>query len=342
MHVLLHKIGDSVYGMRRILPPRTRRACRLALHSALDLSISPQVRPSDALVISGFMRSGTTWLQEAAAEVLNGKSVFEPLGSPELPDGMYSTLLPAETDWNYRHVFMPYAERDFNHYPQLKLYLEQSLRGRVGGHWVYRSRRRLSESLRSRVILKEVRAQLCLHAIQETFQVPILHVYRDPRAIIASLNKAQWDKLYHTMSLRAHFLEPRDGRAEFFEAWRDDIEQIDALSVPERIAAYWSLTECYVEHCRANLGTRIIMVGYEECFRDSATCMSAILDDLHRKPVHVDEAVINRDSRTTIAERRGTSFDARVYSWKKDLSPHEIDAITAVVERFGLQDRLIS
>ncbi len=44
----------------------------------LDLCAAPFVDPSEAVVVTGFWRSGTTWLQQTLARLHNAKTVFEP------------------------------------------------------------------------------------------------------------------------------------------------------------------------------------------------------------------------------------------------------------------------
>src|SRR5262245_54727605 len=57
-------------------PPRNRRG---DLAYWIDRTLAFRCDPSETLLLSGFWRSGTTWLQEALRDVLYAKTLFEPL-----------------------------------------------------------------------------------------------------------------------------------------------------------------------------------------------------------------------------------------------------------------------
>jgi hypothetical protein len=189
-------------------------------------------------------------------------------------------------------------------------------------------------------VVKFVTAQLCLRAAQNTFGMPVLHVYRDPRAVIASVRKTRWHWLFEHLSLREQLLEPGDGRARHFERWRDEIEELDRGDAVARLAAYWALSEGFVRDSFRDRPRRFVCIGYERLVREREGLFSELLGKLELRPWRAGFTVSERDSTTTSQAQRGVSASGRVAGWRKDLSGAEIAMIESVVRRFGFEDRL--
>lgn len=318
-------------------PPRDRRG---EVAYWIDRTLAFRFDPSSTLLLSGFWRSGTTWLQEALRDVLYAKTLFEPL----CPLTQETQLVHAQHGIDRRsheflRLYMPYCDAATVEGP-LRDAFGHMLRGVSRGSWVRRFRMGLSESLRPRLVVKVVTAPLCLRAAQNTFDMPVLHVYRDPRAVIASTMKTRWHWLFDHLSLKEQLLDIPDGRAQYFERWRDEILEYDRANNVARTAVYWSLTEKYLQESYAGARERFVCASYEQLAQGREPIFRETLAQLGLSPWHDDFRVPEADSTTTAKVQRGASVQDRVEGWRTFLPPSDIAAIESIVTRFGLEDRL--
>ena len=179
------------------------------------------------LVVSGFWRSGTTWLQECLAQALGAKTVFEPLSpmEPRRRDALGNAFSTEDA----LQAFVPGPDPD----PAFWRYLDAATRGKTGSRFSLSCRRNLRESFRTGIVVKDVRLHRNLRAVHERLGVPIVHIRRHPCAVIASLRAAEWHWSFERVSLLdwpLPHVEP--------ELRREC--DCDTLS---RLAAFWALHE---------------------------------------------------------------------------------------------------
>ncbi len=308
----------------------------------IDHLVSSWVKSSDTLVVAGFWRSGTTWLQESLAKLIKGKTVFEPLLCAIHKAEILSFANISTKSLGYKQLYMPYSAGDTLSDRSLHMFFEQALRSDIRGSVPRLLRSNLAESFRFQIVAKFVRVQLCLRAVQNTFSTPVVYIYRDPRAIISSIKMTEWNFLYDDLSLREQLLEPDDGRASYFSNWHDEILNYDKQHRFVRIAAYWALIEKFVKHSYENHQARIAFVCYEELCRKGEMMLLEILDDLGLSHFsHGNVNALEKDSFSTSEKRRGVSVDQRITGWQKNLSSTEIRMVESVVQHFGLADRMV-
>lgn len=338
----MQQIGDATIRTKKSKPdvpvdPQGEMAYRL------DCELSSCLNPHETLVVSGFWRSGTTWLEEALREILEAKTLFEPLDP--LADDMQTVLAHdgvADKKFEFLRLYLPYCNAGTLHGHPLYDVFYKALRSESRGSWVRRFRKGLEESYRSRLVVKFVTAQLCLRAAQNTFDMPVLHVYRDPRAVVASIKKTRWHWLFDHLVLRKHLLRERDGRGEFFSQWRDEILEYDRQNPIARVVVYWALTEKFLEHSYAGYHGRAVFVSYEKLAQQREAIFATLLTQLGLRPAQENFRVSGDDSTTTSDAQRGASVGERLGGWQRFLTPPEIVEIESIVQRFGMEDRLVN
>ncbi|MCS3672412.1 hypothetical protein GGQ21_003082 [Salinibacter ruber] len=305
--------------------------------------------PSEAVVITGFWRSGTTWLLEALSRSLDAKAVFEPL----YPDTTGYSRIPSKHYHGSEEAiggFMPFAPSHLADGPKLKRHLIRSLTSAVPGVFVRSARfnirenegrnyscyiaalkERLADALRSRVVVKFTRAHLILPSLQSAFDPTVFHIRRDPRAVVESLIRKEWAGWIHDMSLAEYLLAPEDGRSDVFNRWADEIHQCDQQGGVAPVAGYWALAEWYVEEFAD--GQRV-NVSFEELCRDGNEHLNA---NGHGADIQVSSSTLQGESRTS---KKQKTVEDRIYGWSKRLSSGARRTIETVVRRFGMEKLL--
>ncbi len=319
------------------------------IYNVADYVNGIRVDIQNGLVINGFWRSGTTWLQEITSEMLQAKLVFEPFdASNKSFRNCLVEIRPRREDIRFVNALMPYIANNFEKGTALQDLVNQSLRGQNIGykHAELKRRRCLKDCLRSRVVTKFVRGSLCLRAIANTFSVPIIHISRDPRAVVSSIKKKKpsWGKnAFLDFPLVSHLMEVNDGRRDYFQRWTSDIEAIDRTDDYGRIAAYHCLTERYLEDSFQGLSCGFAHLRYEALVNEEGRNLALLLEDLGLEPriTHSNKIDIpSFTARDRYRSDRKISKDERLFGWKSSLSDHERGLVEDVVNTFGMQDRL--
>jgi hypothetical protein len=138
------------------------------------------------------------------------------------------------------------------------------------------------------------------------------------------------------LSLEDQLLRPEDGRSEYFLKWAKEIRMYDREGFTSRAAAYWALTERFIQD-RVLPVTGVELVTYEElCSRQEeyiSAQLSLFLDSTPEVQPHGD---VEEDSPTTEPDRQNVSMEDRLYGWKEELPRTESERISSIAERFGV------
>jgi hypothetical protein len=128
--------------------------------------------------------------------------------------------------------------------PAFWSYLDDALTGKYSCHFMLSCRRKLSEGLLSRIVVKDVRLQFNLRRVHDRYGLPVIHLRRNPFAVAASLLAADWQWSFERVRLADLFSEPA-ARPFLADLPSETVEAIDRDAV-SRIAAYWAITERFV------------------------------------------------------------------------------------------------
>ena len=325
-------------------------ACHLG-----DFITGTFVPPHRRVLVNGFWRSGTTWVQESLENILQARSVFEPFnyhGSSVYNSSKQFSIKrclpefsPPRQDYKFANLFMPYAPESLTAFPKTQQAVDMALRGQLIMRMYGDRRKSLRDCLSLTVVTKFTRASMCLKAIARDFEVPIMHVYRDPRAVIASMlqlddgNFAEGS--FNELSLVDQLLKVGDGREQYFRRWQSDIEAIDQTAPAGRIAAYYCLTErCLEETMPFNPQLNQVKVRYEDlvlshgqAFRDAVTELGLQPSD-HTFDIDTPSTT---DWNNALHHRRSTK--ERLLSCQSRLSESYRTLIEDVVKNFDMEER---
>jgi len=320
----------------------------------IDKILGRILDPQDAVVVTGFWRSGTMWLLQSLARALKAKSVFEPFhyGLDAYRDALRSDFDLPSTEGEYLNIYMPYCGNDLSERPSLQEYTRRSLTGSVTEPWVQGPRRenrmqegrgsewtvldvpyRLREALKTRVTTKFVRGHLLLPTLHEMYDPVVVHLRRDPRAVIASFQRLGWE-WYEDLSLEAQLLAPKDGRSEYFGEWQKVIRRYEHADPLLRVAAYWALMERFVADLPEHPNR--VTVRYEDlCLFPDET-----LDKMGPLSGRGRVEHFGGTSRTTEEQRTDATKRERILGWQNTLPDRIAKEIERVCERLGLEEML--
>lgn len=308
------------------------------------------------VLINGFWRSGTTWLQESLENILQARSVFEPFNyhgacvynSPRqfsikrcLPE-----FAPPRYDYKFANLFMPFAPESLTAFPITQQTIDMALRGQLIMRMYGDRRKTLRDCLALTVVTKFTRASMCLNAIARYFEVPVIHVCRDPRAVIASISRLDNGNFaegsFNELSLVDQLLKVEDGRYHYFRQWQSEIEAIEQTSATGRIAAYFCLTERFLEDTvRFDRRLNRVMVRYEDLVLSHGKAFIELISDLGLQPsdrAFDADTPSATDWNNALHNRRSTK--ERLLSWQTKLSDHDQGLIKEVVKTFNMEHRL--
>jgi hypothetical protein len=190
---------------------------------------------------------------------------------------------------------------------------------------------RIHDALKTTIVTKFVRGHLLIPALKKTFDIDILHLRRDPRAMAASFQRRGW-QWHKTLCLKDQLLQPDDGRTAYFGQWDALIRKYDQADPLIRIAAYWILLEGFVDRIASRSGLTVL--SYEDLCLNTEAIVDSVFQETTHPEVSVDS--FQRDSATTDDTREGLSAMERVHSWKRELSPQHRSDIERAVEAFDM------
>lgn len=141
---------------------------------------------SKHLIIVGSARSGTSWLAETIAAQHRYRLLFE----PEHEFNTELGKLICDKDLNQKNIT-----------PQAENYFKKIFANRVNNDWIAQCsnrkyKRHLWPLLPKRIIVKFVRANLAAHYMNEHFQIPLIHLLRNPYDVLHSQQRVKFQWLF--------------------------------------------------------------------------------------------------------------------------------------------------
>lgn len=297
------------------------RAVRAALFIDRAMARLGLARP--LVLVSGFWRSGTTWVQECLAEALGAKTVFEPLSPNDARRrAMLDRAFAGDKDAVQAYIPGPGVEG-----AAFWTFLDEAVTGRYGGRFLLSCRARVGESLRRGVVVKDVRLQFNLGAFHARYGVPVIHVRRHPCAVVASLLAADWDWTFGRVRLVELMRGLADRLPPGYPIGEDLLAEFDTDAL-SRIAAAWAVTERFADLTLSG-EPWARTVDYESLVADPERRFAELCTWIGRKQVRVPAYA--RASASAHGGRVAPMAHRRRERWRQTLSAAEVARVVEVV-----------
>ncbi|USD43117.1 sulfotransferase [Vibrio sp. SCSIO 43135] len=271
------------------------------------------------ILISGFWRSGTTWVQEVMAQTITAKTMFEPLAP--------NTFLPLHHGLPVKSsAYLPLTSKVLTAEDLRLLDLSFSGVAPRRSNFNYLCRKTLQETLNRRVVVKLVRGQFLLPFLSERYDLPmVLHVSRHPMAVAFSMLRTNWAWNINEVDYSETYF--REAKTELTVEQQDILNTLMEFSheTPERkVAALWALSEqfAYQQDCVRGF-------KYEELLQDPHTGFTAMANAVNQPVSGPIEA--GKATAVTEADRKNIDTSARLHSWKEKLSVRQQNEIRSVL-----------
>lgn len=254
------------------------------------------------VVIVGTARSGTSWLSETIANQYRYRMLFEP---------------EQETRTKNGHLICDKWIQSKDESKNAHQYLKHVFANRVDCDWIAqnsnrRFKRHLWPGIPKKYIIKFVRANLLAKHINENFNIPVIHIIRNPYDVIQSQQRVKFPWLKDL----SHFAN-QDKLVKLIKTnFNFDITTYKTWSDVEILCLRWCIENVLPLELLEPYKGKSKVVRFEDLFSDikvfydlcDAFNIEAVdnLDELYRKPstkVYPESNILNKkDNATTLAE----------------------------------------
>ena len=283
---------------------------------ALD-RLTATARTPEPVILSGFWRSGTTWLQQLTAEAIGAKTLFEPLDQ----DSFIPFLRGKPVQYR---GYIPGSAAEFTgaDWQSLDLAFKGISPHRSGFN--YLCREGLGEAFRPRVVVKFVRCQMVLDALIKRYNPSAtLHISRHPMPVVQSMLKAGWNWNFSEIDLADWY----GGSAASMPAELSKLAEAGLTETHQKVAALWAITEQ-----AAMAANPVTLCRYESLVAAPEATFETLMQTAGLTQVQAPS--FGKDSPVTVAQRKGISVEERLTSWRRDM-PQDLQAdIRAVLKDF--------
>ncbi|MDN2482552.1 sulfotransferase domain-containing protein [Vibrio agarivorans] len=271
------------------------------------------------VLITGYWRSGTTWVQNVLAAGIGAKTLFEPLEP--------NTLLPL---YNGRiKEVAPYVPLSFDVLSKDDLrFLDLAFAGISPKYqqFNYLSRVNLQEAFRHNVVVKLVRGQYISGDLKERYNLSnVLHVSRHPMAVTYSMLRTDWEWSIHEADFAQLYAKEHDmPLPDDKQAILDTLLRFNNQPPECKIAATWALAEKYTEE---QSHTRVFR--YEDLVTHPERQFQAMAQQIGHAltlPNNISAASV-----VTAKDRTHIDTESRLHSWRDKLDSQKQSNIRSVL-----------
>lgn len=179
------------------------------------------------IIIVGSARSGTSWLAETIAKQHRYRLLFEPDHEFQTPKGA---------------LICDKWIRSSSQSPKAASYLNKVFANRVDSDWIAQNsnrkwKRHLWPIIPKKFVIKFVRTNLMAKYMEQEFDIPVLHLLRNPYDTIASQHRVKFPWLYDL----SHFEKQAELVAFVDTTFDFNLKKTDTLSEIEKLTVRWCL-----------------------------------------------------------------------------------------------------
>lgn len=206
------------------------------------------------LIIVGSARSGTSWLAETIAAQHRYRLLFE-------PEHEFNTKLgKLICDKNITPK---------NASPQIEKYLSKVFSNRIDNDWIAQCsnrkyKRHLWPLIPKKIIAKFVRANLAAHYMNTHFQIPVIHLLRNPYDVLHSQQRVKFPWLYDL----GYFRQQEELVELVFSKFAIDLKDVHKYSEIEILAVRWCMENLIPLQVRDPYSYKSKIVYYENLRND--------------------------------------------------------------------------
>jgi hypothetical protein len=265
-------------------------------------------KPSDAILLAGSGRSGTTWLEGLICKIAKAQPIFEPLWEPGNP------LIRRLTGWgileNETNNRAFYLSEDNSSEDWKKFWLD-ILTGKYRTYWTDYERHYFFPKC---YLIKEIRANMMLGFIYKNFKPRIVLLVRHPCAVIASRLKVSWYANVKDILQQEELVE------NHLRPWVHLIEKEKDLVGAH--AVWWAVENMIAIQQLSSYPHQLMF--YEETVTQTNKVTNQLTEWLGgRELLHKVEKIARRPSRTTDRKQRQFVVEQLLYGWQNTLSSED-------------------
>lgn len=289
-----------------------------------------QQRP---IVISGFGRSGTTWLADIVSKSTDGVVLFEPLHPLRAPEPLREFAYKSFVDDSMREHYSRCIRRLMNKHMQCGWLV----RSYLTDHWFAASEEQVNSAYASSDIVgyKVIRAHFLMDGILDSDSTRVVHIERDPCAVICSIKTRNFWELGWTDTrdaiIRGGLAHPSLTHGE-----RQRIRRVleGSLSYEQHIAVLWFIVKLVSD--KLAWRHNFLKVRFEDLCRHPLTVATQILTFVGADPRKIRPHCLFTPSRTTERSFDGHRDLSSLALLRGTLPHHEYVSVQATLAACGL------
>lgn len=268
-------------------------------------------------IVIGTARSGTSWLSENMAKVFRYRMLFEPEHPENTKNGHLITdkLITKENAKNNRQA-IEYLKRVFKNQVDSDWIAQHSNRKYKMHLWPY---------IPKHFIIKFVRGNLMGFFLNQHFNIPVVHVIRNPIDVINSQQRVKFPWLYDL----SYFYDQEELNNLIYDKYNINIKEYKEKSEVEILALRWCIENVFLlNHLLPQKSSSYHLIRYEE-FKQDVNKYKELCDSLD---IQVADNIENKYKQFSSKTHPKSSL--RGETNYQNITDQEIKIIHNVLNRF--------